>query len=319
MNSSMVKQMTLDHAPIALGANVFELVGNTPLVPLRRVAAHAHSEPVEVYAKAEWFNPSGSVKDRPAREIILAAERAGRLTPDKTLLDATSGNMGIAYAMLCAARGYRAKLVIPQNASPERIKILRAYGAELVFSDPLENTDGAIRTAREIAAAEPDRYFYADQYSNDANWQAHYRTTGVEVWNQTRGRVTHFVAGLGTSGTFVGTGRRLREFDASVRLIAVQPDAPFHGLEGLKHYETAMIPAIYDATLADAQVSVSTEEAHAMVKRLAREEGLFVGSSAGAAAVAAIKVAETLREGVVVTVLPDGGFKYLSDRFWEEE
>ncbi len=316
MNDSVLKQMTLNPAKIAIGTDVFGLVGNTPLVPLRRVAAHA--APVEVYAKAEWFNPSGSVKDRPAREIILAAEHAGRLNTKTTLLDATSGNMGIAYAMLCAARGYRAKLVIPQNASPERIKILRAYNAELVFSDPLENTDGAIRRAREIAAAEPTRYFYADQYSNPANWQAHYRTTGVEIWEQTRGRVTHFVAGLGTSGTFVGTSRRLREFNRDVRLIAAQPDAPFHGLEGLKHYETAMIPAIYDASLADEQIKVTTEDAHAMVKRLAREEGLFVGASAGAAAVAAIKVAESLREGVVVTVLPDAGFKYLSDRFWDE-
>jgi len=316
MNDFGLKQMTLDPVKVAAGTDVFGLVGNTPLVPLRRVAAHVG--PVEVYAKAEWFNPSGSVKDRPAREIILVAEQAGRLNPETTLLDATSGNMGIAYAMLCAARGYHAKLVIPQNASPERIKILRAYNAELVFSNPLENTDGAIAVAREIASAEPARYFYADQYSNPANWQAHYRTTGVEIWEQTRGRVTHFVAGLGTSGTFVGTSRRLREFSPDVRLIAVQPDAPFHGLEGLKHYETAMIPAIYDASLADAQVQVTTEEAHAMVKRLAREEGLFVGTSAGAAAAAAIKVAETLREGVVVTVLPDAGFKYLGDRFWDE-
>jgi cysteine synthase B len=202
--------------------------------------------------------------------------------------------------MLCASRGYRAKLVIPQNASPERIKILRAYGAELVLSSPLENTDGAIRLAREIAAAEPWRYFYADQYSNPANWQAHYRTTGVEIWEQTHGRVTHFVAGLGTSGTFVGAGRRLREFNAQVRLIAAQPDAPFHGLEGLKHYETAMVPDIYDRTLADGQVNVTTEEAHAMVRRLAREEGVFAGVSAGAAAMAAIRVAAGLREGVVV-------------------
>jgi cysteine synthase B len=221
--------------------------------------------------------------------------------------------------MLCAARGYRAKLVIPQNASPERIKILRAYGAEIVFSSPLENTDGAIRLAREMAAQDPAMYLYADQYSNPANWQAHYRTTGVEVWEQTQGRVTHFVAGLGTSGTFTGTGRRLREFNPDVRLLAVQPDAPFHGLEGLKHYETAMIPRIYDAALADGQVDVATEEAHAMVKRLAREEGLFAGVSAAAAAVAAIKVAATLREGVVVTVFPDAAFKYLSDRFWEEK
>jgi cysteine synthase B len=316
MNGSVLKQIMLNPAKVAIGSDVFGLVGNTPLVPLRRVAAHV--SPVEVYAKAEWFNPSGSVKDRAAREIILAAEHAGDLNPGTTLLDATSGNMGIAYAMLCAARGYRVKLVIPQNASPERFKILRAYDAELVFSDPLENTDGAILLAREIAAADPARYFYADQYSNPANWQAHYRTTGVEIWEQTRGRVTHFVAGLGTSGTFVGASRRLREFNRDVRLIAVQPDASFHGLEGLKHYESATIPAIYDASLADAQAQVTTEDARAMVKRLAREEGLFVGASAGAAAVAAIRVAETLREGVVVTVLPDAGFKYLSERFWDE-
>ena len=311
--NSVFTQMSLPRLRLAAGTEVFDLVGNTPLIPLRHVASRA-----QVYAKAEWFNPSGSVKDRPAREIILEAERAGKLTPDVTLLDATSGNMGIAYAMLCASRGYRAKLVIPQNASPERIKILRAYGAALMFSSPLENTDGAIRLARELAAAEPGRYFYADQYSNPANWQAHFRTTGVEVWEQTHGRVTHLVAGLGTSGTFVGTGRRLREFNPEVQLIAVQPEAPFHGLEGLKHYETAMIPGIYDETLADGQVNVTTEEAYAMVRRLAREEGLFVGVSAGAAAAAALRVAAELREGVVVTVFPDAGFKYLSDRFWEE-
>ena len=313
---SVLTRIKLPSVQVAAGTEVFDLVGNTPLIPLRHVASSVL--PVEVYAKAEWFNPSGSVKDRPAREIILQAERAGRLTPDTTLLDATSGNMGIAYAMLCASRGYRAKLVIPKNASPERIKLLRAYGTELVMSSPLENTDGAIRLAREIAAAEPSRYFYADQYSNPANWQAHYRTTGVEIWEQTHGRVTHFVAGLGTSGTFVGVGRRLREFNAQIRLVAMQPDTPFHGLEGLKHYETAMIPRIYDGTLADEQVSVTTEEAHAMVRRLAREEGVFAGVSAGAAAVAAIRVAAGLREGVVVTVFPDAGFKYLSDRFWEE-
>ncbi|MBI5035250.1 MAG: cysteine synthase family protein [Chloroflexi bacterium] len=313
----MLHQNTLEHLRVKLGTDVFDLVGDTPLVSLRRIAEHV--QPVQVYAKAEWFNPSGSVKDRPAREIILAAERAGKLTPHKILLDATSGNMGIAYAMLCAARGYQAKLVIPENASPERIKILRAYHADLVFSNALEGADGAIRRAREIVAANPGQYFYADQYSNPANWQAHYNTTGVEVWEQTHGEITHFVAGLGTSGTFIGTGRRLRELNPNVQLIAAQPDAPFHGLEGLKHYQTAIVPAIYDASLADAQVTVSTEEAHAMVKRLAREEGLFVGVSAGAAAVAAIQVAEKLREGVVVTVFPDAGFKYLSDRFWEEK
>ena len=317
MDNTILTRKTLNQVCVAACTDVFDLVGNTPLIPLCHVAADV--QPAQVYAKAEWFNPSGSVKDRPAREIILTAEREGQLSPEVTLLDATSGNMGIAYAMLCASRGYQARLVIPQNASPERIKILRAYGAEQVFSSPLEGTDGSIRLAREIVAENPGRYFYADQYSNSANWQAHYRTTGVEVWEQTDGRVTHFVAGLGTSGTFVGAGRRLREFNPDVRLIAVQPDAPFHGLEGLKHYGTAMIPRIYDASLADGQVDVTTEEAHSMVKRLAREEGLFVGVSAAAAAVAAIKVAATVREGVIVTVFPDAGFKYLSDRFWEEQ
>ncbi len=312
----MLRERTLDSVRIAMGTDLFDLVGNTPLVPLRRIAERIR--PVEVYAKAEWFNPSGSVKDRPAREIILSAEDTGRLRPEQTLLDATSGNMGIAYAMLSAARGYRVRLVIPSNASPERIKILRAYGAELEFSDPLEGTDGAIRRAREIYAAAPGRYFYADQYSDPANWQAHYRTTGLEVWKQTDGRVTHFVAGLGTSGTLVGTGRRLRQFNPAVQLVAVQPDGPFHGLEGLKHYETAAVPAIYDPSCVDRQIAVTTEEAHAMVRRLAHEEGLFVGVSAGAAAVAALSIAETVRQGVVVAVFPDAGFKYLSERFWEE-
>src|SRR5512136_2902044 len=224
MDDLVLTRAKLNQVHVATGADVFDLIGNTPLVPLRRVAASVL--PVQVYAKAEWFNPSGSVKDRPAREIILAAEREGQLSPQVTLLDATSGNMGIAYAMLCASRGYRARLVIPQNASPERIRILRAYGAELVFSSPLENTDGAIRLARDIVAKDPRRYFYADQYSNPANWQAHYRTTGMEIWEQTHGRVTHFVAGLGTSGTFVGVGRCLREVNPDIRLVTVQPDAP---------------------------------------------------------------------------------------------
>jgi S-sulfo-L-cysteine synthase (O-acetyl-L-serine-dependent) len=297
--------------------DIFDLVGNTPLVPLRRVGAHVR--PVQLYAKAEWFNPSGSIKDRPARQIILTAEAEGRLTRERILLDATSGNMGIAYAMLCAARGYRTKLVIPSNASPERIKILRAYGAELVFTDALEGADGAIRVAREIAASDPKLYFYADQYSNPSNWQAHYATTGVEVWEQTQGRITHWVTGLGTSGTFVGAGRRLLEFAPSIQRVTVQPDSPLHGVEGWKHYATAMVPAIYDASVATAQVEVTTEAAYAMVKRLAREEGLFVGVSAAAAAVGALHVAEKLSEGVVVTVFPDAGFKYLSERFWEED
>lgn len=293
------------------------LVGNTPLIRLERVTAGL-SPQVEVYAKAEWFNPGGSVKDRPALQIIREAEEKGLLTPDKVLLDATSGNMGIAYAMFGAARGFRVRLVIPENASPERISVLRAYGAELVFSDPLEGSDGAIREAQRLAAADPEHTFYADQYNNPANWRAHFRTTGLEVWQQTGGRVTHFVAGLGTSGTLMGAGRRLKAFNPDIQLIGVQPDAPFHGLEGLKHMATAIVPGIYRPELVDRQLTVRTEEAYAMVRRLAREEGLFVGVSAGAALVAALEVARELEQGVIVTVFPDSGYKYLSERFWAD-
>lgn len=311
----MLKELASERTRV--GTDLFTLVGNTPLIPLRRIGESV--APVEIYAKAEWFNPSGSVKDRAAREIILSAERNARLSKSTILLDATSGNMGIAYAMLCAARGYSVRLVIPSNASPERIKILRAYHAQLDLSDPLEGTDGAIEHARSIYNAEPRAYFYADQYSNPANWQAHYRTTGVEIWEQTHGLTSHLVAGLGTGGTFVGAGRRLRELNPSIRLIAVQPDAPFHGLEGLKHYASAEVPSIFDPTLADGIVHVSTEDAQAMVRKLAREEGLFVGVSSGAAAVAALRLAENLRDGLIVTVFPDAGFKYLGERFWESE
>ncbi|HXG25115.1 MAG TPA: cysteine synthase family protein [Chthonomonadales bacterium] len=293
------------------------LVGNTPLIRLERVTAGLAPQ-VEVYAKAEWFNPGGSVKDRPALQIIREAEEKGLLTPDKVLLDATSGNMGIAYAMFGAARGFRVRLVIPENASPERISVLRAYGAELVFSDPLEGSDGAIREAQRLAAADPEHTFYADQYNNPANWRAHFRTTGLEVWQQTGGRVTHFVAGLGTSGTLMGAGRRLKAFNPDIQLIGVQPDAPFHGLEGLKHMATAIVPGIYRPELVDRQLTVRTEEAYAMVRRLAREEGLFVGVSAGAALVAALEVARELEQGVIVTVFPDSGYKYLSERFWTD-
>ena len=295
--------------------DLLDLVGSTPLIPLRRVFA---SQAVELVAKAEWFNPSGSVKDRAAREIILAAEQAGRLRAGVTLLDATSGNMGIAYATLCAARGYRVELAIPANAGPERLAILRALGANLILTDPMDGTDGAQIEARRRHAEHPDTYFYADQYNNPENWQAHYRTTGVEVWEQTGGRVTHFVAGLGTSGTLMGTGRRLRELNPNIRLISVQPDSPLHGLEGLKHMPTALRPGIYDETLADENLEIATEDAFGMAKRLAREEGLFAGVSAAAAVVAAIRVASRLREGVVVTVLPDAGYKYVGERFWRE-
>ncbi|MDW8064168.1 MAG: cysteine synthase B [Anaerolineae bacterium] len=297
--------------------DVWELIGNTPLLQFRKLAAPF--APVEIYAKAEWYNPGGSVKDRPAREIILTAEREGRLHPGKIILDATSGNMGIAYAMLGAARGYRVTLCIPANATPERLRILQAYGAELILTDPLEGTDGAILEARRRYQANPERYFYADQYNNPANWKAHYRTTGPEIWEQTEGRITHFVAGLGTSGTVMGVGRYLKERNPAIRLIGVQPDGPFHGLEGLKHMETAIRPGIYDPSLLDEILMISTEEAYAVARRLAREEGVFVGISSGAAMAAALKVAARLREGVVVTIFPDAGYKYLSESFWFEE
>jgi len=296
------------------GDELFARVGHTPLFPLRRIGAEFPQ--VEIYAKAEWFNPSGSVKDRAAREIILTAERNGDLTSDKILLDATSGNMGIAYATLGAARGYQVALTMPANASRERIVTLKALGVDLILTDPFDGTDGAQREARSIYAANPDRYFYADQYNNRANWQAHYRTTGPEIWEQTNGRVTHFVAGLGTSGTLMGTGRRLKELNPAVELIAVQPDSPLHGLEGLKHMETAIVPGIFDRSVPDRTLAINTEETFAMAKRLAREEGLFVGISAAAAALAAVKVAAQIEQGVIVMVFPDSALKYLSERFW---
>ena len=294
----------------------WELVGNTPLLRLRNIAPR--SSRVEIYAKAEWFNPGGSVKDRPALGMILDGERIGRLNKDKIILDATSGNTGIAYAWIGAARGYRVKLALPQNASEERKRILKSYGAELVLTSPLEGSDGAIREARLLYAENPDLYFYADQYNNPANWRAHYETTANEIWEQTSGRVTHFIAGLGTSGTFVGTSRRLKELNPAVKLISFQPDSPFHGLEGLKHMETAIVPGIYDSTLADENYEIRTEEAHEYTHRLGRSEGLLVGVSAGAALACAMKVAGKIESGVIVTVFPDAGDKYLSERFWDE-
>ncbi len=295
-----------------------DLIGNTPLLRLdRTAAAFALPTRVTLLAKAEWYNPGGSVKDRAALHIIREAERRGQLRPGMTLLDATSGNTGIAYAMLGAAGGYRVKLAVPENVSPERLAILRAYGAELILTDPLDGSDGAILEARRIAAADPTVY-YADQYNNPANWQAHYLTTAEEIWRQTDGAITHFVAGLGTSGTFTGVTRRLRELNPAVACISAQPDSPFNGLEGWKHMATAIVPGIYDAGLADANVIVRTEEAHAMARFLARHEGMLVGVSAAAAVVAALGVARELDEGVVVTVLPDSGYKYLSERFWLE-
>ena len=300
------------HEPL----EAWELVGNTPLLRLRNIVLQ--SSRVEIYAKAEWFNPGGSVKDRPALSMILDGERTGRLTKDKTILDATSGNTGIAYAWIGAARGYRVRLALPQNASEERKRILKSYGAELVLTSPLEGSDGAIREARKLYAENPDLYFYADQYNNPANWRAHYETTANEIWEQTAGRVTHFIAGLGTSGTFVGTSRRLKELNPAVKVISFQPDSPFHGLEGLKHMETAIVPGIYDSTLADEDYEIGTEEAHEYTRELGKREGLLVGVSSGAALACAFKVAEKIESGVIVTVFPDAGDKYLSERFWED-
>ena len=295
------------------------MIGRTPLVRLHRFE-HEVPAGVELYAKAEWQNPGGSVKDRAAARMILDGEASGRLTHEKTILDATSGNTGIAYAMVGAARGYNVTLCVPSNASPERKLMLRALGAQLILTDPLEGgTDGAIREARRMYAEHPEKYFYPDQYNNEANWRAHYDTTGPEIIEQTSGRITHFVAGLGTSGTFVGTGRRLRKFNPAIRLISFQPDAAFHGLEGLKHMESAIVPGIYDATLADEDLRVSTERAHAMVRRLAREEGLLAGISSGAALAVVLDVARQLDHGVVVTIFPDGAEKYLTDSFWTSE
>jgi cysteine synthase B len=301
----------LDRGP---GSTVLDMIGRTPLVRLHRFERQTPG--VELYAKAEWQNPGGSVKDRAAARMILEAEASGQLTSDRTLLDATSGNTGIAYAMVGAARGYKVKLCIPENASPERKLILRALGAELVLTNPLESTDGAIREARRLKAADPDKYFYPDQYNNDGNWRAHYDTTAAEIIEQTSGRLTHFVAGLGTSGTFVGTGRRLRKFNPAIKLISFQPNSAFHGLEGLKHMESAIVPGIYDPALADEDLRVDTERAYAMVRRLAREEGLLAGISSGAAVVAMLEVAQRLEHGIVVTIFPDGAEKYLSESFW---
>lgn len=320
MTTTALPVWQVKYADLLPGDELLARVGHTPLLPIRRIGAETPH--VEIYAKAEWFNPSGSVKDRAAREIILTAERSGDLTPDKILLDATSGNMGIAYATLAAARGYKVTLTMPANASRERIVTLKALGVDLILTDPLDGTDGAQREARAIYAAQPDRYFYADQYNNQANWRAHYRTTGREVWEQTNGRITHLVAGLGTSGTLMGAGRRLKELNPGVELIAVQPDSPLHGLEGLKHMDTAIVPGIFDRSLPDRTLAINTEETFIMARRLAREEGLFVGISAAAAALAATKVAAQIatqiEQGVIVAVFPDSALKYLSERFWTE-
>jgi len=301
-----------------LGVAQLERIGDTPLLRLGRVAEGLPG--VEILGKAEWVNPGGSVKDRAAAAIVADGRRSGRFAAGQSLLDATSGNTGIAYAMIGAAQGFGVTLCMPSNVSEERRRILRAYGAEIIFTDPAEGSDGAIRRARSLAAADPGRWFHADQYGNDANWRAHYHGTAEEIWRQTRGRVTHFVAMLGTSGTFTGTSRRLKELDPRVRCVSLQPDSPFHGIEGAKHMASAIVPRIYDPSLADQDLGIPTETAYAMAKRIAREEGLLVGVSAAAAVAGCLEVARRLRgePAVIVTVLCDSGERYLSERFWEE-
>jgi len=302
-----------------IGVGVLDRVGNTPLLRLERVGReYPHAE---FYAKAEWFNPGGSVKDRAALSMIREGERTGVLRPGKTILDATSGNTGIAYAMIGAALGYPVVLCLPSNASPERKRILSAYGATIILTSADEGSDGAIRRARQVHAADPQKYFYPDQYSNPANWRAHYQTTALEIWEQTEHTITHFVAGLGTSGTFVGTARRLKELNPRIQCVSLQPDAAFHGLEGWKHMASAIVPAIYDPRVADRDLVIETEDAYAMAKRLAREEAMLVSPSASAALVGCMQVADSLekdRRAVIVTIFPDAAEKYLSERFWDE-
>jgi cysteine synthase B len=308
-----------------LGSTILERIGNTPLLRLDGLLDHLgqSASGIQILGKAEWANPGGSIKDRAASAIVTDAMKRGLIGNGKGLLDATSGNTGIAYAMLGAALHFPVTLCMPSNVSPERKKYLAAYGANVVWTDPADGSDGAIRKARELSAAEPNRYFYADQYSNDENWRAHYRTTGNEIWSQTDGQLTHFVAGLGTSGTFIGTTRRLRELNPAVRCISMQPDSAFNGLEGLKHMATAIVPRIYDPALADANIDMDTEIAYRTCRTLARRHGLLVGISSGAAVAAAVQIAEqeahANREAVIVTILPDSSEKYMTDRFWQEQ
>lgn len=303
----------------SLGQLTLERIGNTPLLRFARITHDLSG--TEILGKAEWLNPGGSVKDRAAANIVAQARASGQLTSGKILLDSTSGNTGIAYAMIGAAQGFPVTLCMPENVSVERKRILHAYGANIIYTDPAEGSDGAIRVARQLAAKHPDLYFYADQYSNDANWLAHYHGTANEIWQQTEGRITHFVSMLGTSGTFVGTSRRLKELNPRIRCISLQPDSPFHGIEGAKHMASAIVPKIYDPSLADADLGIATEDAYKMAKRLAREEGVLVGISAAAAVAGCLQLArklETEEPAVFVTILCDSGDKYLSERFWEE-
>ena len=316
----MVKQLSFprkrESDPRMREDDIFDQIGHTPLVRLRNIGREYAG--VALFAKLEWFNPGGSVKDRAAAGIVAAAEQAGLLRPGRTLLDASSGNTALAYAMICAAKGYPVKLCVPSNASPEVLRTLRAFGADLVLTNPLEGSDGAIREARRLAAEYPERYYYADQYNNPANWQAHYQTTGPEIWDQTQGEVTHLTGGLGTSGTLMGTGRFLKEQNPSLQVAAIQPDSPLHGLEGLKHMATSIVPGIYDPAFPDLQIEIKTEEAYGMVQRLAREEGLLAGISSGAAAAAGLKIASTVQQAAVVMIFPDGGARYLNEEFWKQ-
>ncbi len=306
-------------APGLQGEALLARIGNTPLLSLDALAPGLLS--VQLWGKAEWYNPGGSVKDRAAVRIVAEARRLGKLAPGKILLDSTSGNTGIAYAMLGAALGFPVTLCVPENVSPERKRILQAYGANIIYTDPAEGSDGAMKIARQLAERHPDLYYYADQYSNDANWRAHYETTANEIWQQTEGRITHFVAMLGTTGTFVGTTRRLKELNPRIRCISLQPDSAFHGIEGAKHLPSAIVPRIYDPSLADQNLEIGTEAAHAMARRLVRDQGLLVGVSAAAAVVGSLQVIERLKidqRATIVTILCDSGEKYLSERFWNE-
>ena len=308
-----------DDAMQRTGEALLKRIGNTPLVPLNVLSRELAN--VHILGKAEWHNPGGSVKDRAAASIVMEARRSGRLAPGRILLDSTSGNTGIAYAMLGAALGFPVTLCVPENVSVERKRILQAYGANIIYTDPGEGSDGAIKLARQLAERHPTLYFYADQYSNTANWCAHYHTTAREIWQQSEGRITHFVSMLGTTGTFVGTSRRLKELNPHIRCISLQPDSPFHGIEGAKHLPSAIVPKIYDPAIADENLEIATEDAYAMARRLAREQGLLVGVSSAAAVVGCTKVAERLKKqqpAVIVTILCDSGEKYLSERFWSE-
>lgn len=299
-----------------LSSSILDRVGNTPLLKIDRITRGLKNKDVEIYAKAEWFNPGGSVKDRPALRIIEEAEKSGRLNREKIIIDSTSGNTGIAYALIGASKGYKVTLVMPLNVSEERKRIVRAFGASIVFTDPLLGSDGAMLEAKRIVNEEPSKYFYADQYNNPANWKAHFETTGVEIWEQTSGGATHFVACLGTSGTLMGTGRRLKAYNPDIQVISVEPATPIHGLEGMKHMATSIVPGIYDEHFPDRKMAIETEDAYEAVKRLAAEEGLFVGYSSGAALVASLRVANEIESGMIVTVFPDRGDRYLSTSFW---